>query len=76
MGKVTVYLDAETEVRMKEAASAAGVSRSRWVADLIRERIANERLRSLRTLAGAWVDMPTMDELRENLGEDVPREPF
>ena len=76
MGQVTLYLDMETEARMKEAAKAAGVSQSRWLADLIRERTANEWPPSVAALAGAWADMPTAEELREGSGEDVPREPF
>jgi len=76
MGQVTVYLDTETEARMKEAAQAAGVSQSRWLAELIRERTANEWPQSVAALAGAWADMPTAEELRQNAGEDVPREPF
>jgi hypothetical protein len=34
--QVTLYIDVETSARMKAAAKAAGVSVSRWVADLIR----------------------------------------
>ncbi len=76
MGQVTLYLDTETEARMKEAAQAAGLSQSRWLAELIRERTANEWPPSVAALAGAWADMPTAEELRQNPGEDVPREPF
>ena len=76
MGQVTLYLDTETEARMKEAAQAAGVSQSRWLAELIRERTANEWPPSVAALAGAWADMPTAEELRQNPGKDVPREPF
>jgi hypothetical protein len=76
MGQVTLYLDTETEARMKEAAQAAGVSQSRWLAELIRERTANEWPPSVAALAGAWADMPTVEELRQSPGEDVPREPF
>jgi len=76
MGQVTLYLDMETEARMKEAASAAGVSQSRWLADLIRERTANKWPESVVSLAGAWADMPTAEDLRQSSGEDVPREPF
>jgi len=61
---------------MKEAAQAAGVSQSRWLAELIRERTANEWPQSVIDLAGAWADMPTAEELRQRHGEDVPREPF
>jgi hypothetical protein len=76
MAQVTLYLDTETETRMREAARAAGVSQSRWLADLIRERTANEWPQSVAALAGAWADMPTAEDLRQNPGEDVPREPF
>lgn len=76
MGQVTLYLDKETEERMKEAASAVGVSQSRWLADLIREKTANEWPKSVASLAGAWADMPTAEDLRQSSGEDVAREPF
>lgn len=76
MGQVTLYLDSDTEARMKEAATAAGVSQSRWLADLIREKTAKEWPPSVAALAGAWSDMPTAGELRQDFGEDVPREPI
>ncbi len=76
MGQVTLYVDAETEAKMKVAARDAGVSVSRWVADLIRAKTATEWPASFTRLAGACSDMPTLDELREGLTEDVPREPF
>jgi hypothetical protein len=76
MGQVTLYLDAETEARMKEVAGAAGVSESRWLADLIREKTANEWPPSVAALASTWSDMPTAEELRQSQGKDVPREPI
>jgi len=76
MGQVTLYLDSETEARMREAAKAAGVSQSRWLAALIRERTASEWPQSVVALAGAWADLPTAEELRQNPGEDIPREPY
>lgn len=76
MAQVTLYLDAEVEARMKEAAKAAGVSQSRWLADLIRDWTANEWPPSVAALAGAWSDMPTAEELRQGLVEDAPREPI
>ncbi|GEM_PF-849969 len=30
----------------------------------------------IRDLAGAWSDLPTAEEIRKSLGEDLPREPF
>jgi hypothetical protein len=74
MGQVTLYLDAETEIKMKDAARAAGVSQSRWVAEVIREKTATRWPESIARLAGAWADFPTAEEIRAGLGEDVPRE--
>jgi hypothetical protein len=76
MGQVTVYLDEETETRMREAAKGAGVSQSRWLADLIRARTSAQWPRSVAALAGAWRDFPLAEELRANQPADVPREPL
>ena len=76
MGQVTLYLDPETESKMKAAAKAAGTSQSRWVADLIREKTATRWPESIVRLAGAWSDFPDAAEMRAGLGEDVPREPL
>lgn len=76
MGQVTLYLDGETEAKMKAAANAAGVSQSRWVAELIREKTATHWPESVAKLAGAWSDedFPSCSEIRSGLGEDVRRE--
>jgi hypothetical protein len=76
MSQITLYLDAETETKLKLAAKAAGVSQSRWVAELIREKTASQWPESIARLCGAWADFPTAEEIRTGLGEDAPREPF
>jgi hypothetical protein len=78
MGQVTLYIDYETEEKLKAAAKAAGVSQSRWVADLIREKTATEWPASVVQLAGAWAedDFPSLEEIRKGLPPDLPREPF
>jgi hypothetical protein len=76
MGQVTLYLDEQTEERMRRAAAEAGLSQSRWVAELIRRRTASEWPESVRRLAGAWPDFPTLEEIRSGAGEDLPREPL
>ena len=76
MGQVKLYLDAETETKMKAAAKAAGVSPSRWVADLICKKVATSWPESIVQLAGAWADFPTAEGIRAGLGEDAPREPL
>jgi hypothetical protein len=76
MGQVTLYLDSETEAKLKGAAKAAGLSQSRWVAALIQEKTATEWPASIAQLAGAWAELQTAEELRTGEPEDVPREPF
>ena len=76
MAQVTIYLDAEMASLLRKAAKAAGVSQSRWMADLIRRRAAREWPESVRRLAGAWADVPTAEELRRGARSDVPREPL
>lgn len=76
MAQVTIYLDEHVEKRMDSAAKAAGLSRSRWVADLIAEKTASAWPESFRSLAGSWPDFPDVEEIREGLGEDVPRRPL
>jgi hypothetical protein len=76
MGQITLYLDDDTESRVKRAARAARLSVSRWVSNLIREKTASEWPDAVREMAGSWPDLPTAEELRKKLPEDVPREPF
>lgn len=71
MGQVTIYLDDESEKALKDAARAAGVPVSRWVADSIRKRARSEWPESVWQLAGTWGD----DVQRpEPTGRDVARE--
>lgn len=76
MGQVTLYLDDETEKKMKAAAKASGISQSRWVSGLIKERTGTAWPESIVRLAGAWVDFPTAEEIREGVPADLPREPL
>ena len=76
MSQLTLYLDRETAERLKAAARSSGLSNSRWVAELIRERTAREWPESVRRLAGAWPDFPSAEELRAGLPDDAPRKPL
>lgn len=69
MRRITVHLDDDTERRLRRAAAAAGVSPSRWVAGLIRQATRDEWPESVKRLAGAWPDFPTLEEIRA----DPPR---
>lgn len=74
MAQVTIYLDDVAERRVKAAARKAGVSVSRWVADLVENRTRTEWPAEVLELAGAWPDFPDLEELRAQTGKDQSRE--
>ncbi|MBN1850856.1 MAG: CopG family transcriptional regulator [Deltaproteobacteria bacterium] len=74
MGQVTIYLDNELETKIQKITKSMNISKSKWVANLIKEKIADEWPESVKSLAGAWPDFPSDREIRESLGEDVKRE--
>jgi len=74
MGQVTIYLEDEIEEKMSAAAKSVHLSKSKWVSHLIKEKVANEWPQSVSNLAGAWGDMPTLDEIRSDAGIDAARE--
>jgi len=76
MGQITIYLDSETEKRLTSAIKSGGISKSRWIADLIKEKVATNWPENIVALAGAWSDLPTAGEIRAGAGKDAEREPL
>ncbi|VAW88487.1 hypothetical protein MNBD_GAMMA16-221 [hydrothermal vent metagenome] len=76
MGQVTIYLEDEIENRMIKAAKSAHLSKSKWIAKLINEKVANEWPKSVIDLAGSWDDFPSIDGVRKSSGTDAKREEF
>lgn len=54
MSQITVYLDRDTESKMRLAAKAAGRSISQWIVGLIREKTQAEWPPNIHQLVGAW----------------------
>lgn len=74
MGQVTIYIDSVTEKMMQQMVEKRGISRSKWIAELIREKTATTWPDKITRLAGAWQDMPTAEEIRGTMGQDFDRE--
>ena len=78
MPQVTLSLDEATDAKTRAAAAAAGVSYSRWVAEIIRTRTHDEWPGQIRTLASSVRDFTR----REDSGHaaaaasDSPRVPL
>ena len=54
----------------------SGVSKSKWIAELIKQKTASAWPEHISDLAGAWKDFPTAEEIREGMGQDAKREPL
>lgn len=75
MSQITLYLDDATEALVTRAAQASGMSKSRWVAELIRQHAHDVWPADCMQLAGAFPDFPLREELPPS-GEDLPRDGF
>jgi len=76
MGQVTIYLDSETEEKMNNIVKKSGISKSKWIAALIKEKTASTWPDHISGLAGAWQDFPTAEEIRQGMDQDAKREPL
>jgi len=74
MGQVTIYIDDETERKMLNMVEKKRISKSKWIAELIREKASTTWPENVVNLAGAWKDLPTAEEIRREMGKDAPRE--
>ena len=75
MGQVTIYLDNETEKKMKTAAKTSHLSVSKWVSKIIEEKVSTEWPQDIIDLAGCWKnDFPTLEEIRSTKAVDSSRE--
>jgi predicted transcriptional regulator len=73
MSQITLYLDDATQALVDEAARAQGVSKSRWVAEVIRKYAAHEWPQDCLDLAGQFADFPLREDAAPMAASDVPR---
>jgi hypothetical protein len=76
MGQVTIYLDSKTEKKLSNLVEKKGISKSKWIAGLIREKTSMVWPEKVIHLAGAWSDLPSAEEIRNSMGTDAEREPM
>jgi len=74
VGQVTIYLEDDLEARMAAEAKARKLSKSKWIASVIRERLVDEWPSTVREAAGSWDDFPDLEEIRSESQADVARE--
>lgn len=73
MSQITLYLDDATRALVEQAAQANGLSKSRWVSEIIRKYAAHEWPRDCLALAGRFADFPLREEGSASRPADVPR---
>ena len=76
MSQITLYLDDATQALVDQAARAHGLSKSRWVADIIRKHAAHEWPEDCLALAGSFTDFPLQVQGADPLQADAPRVGF
>lgn len=74
MPQLTIYLDEDTQKRVRKAARAEGVSFSRWIAASLREKTESTWPKAFLDLAGAFPDFPAPEDLRRQGRDDTRRE--
>lgn len=72
MAQITLYLDDATQALVDQAARAHGLSKSRWVTDIIRKYAAHEWPQDCLALAGQFPDFPLCEDSSATLPGDVP----
>lgn len=58
MSQITLYVDETTQNLVEQAATASGLSKSRWVAEIIQKSAAHEWTKGFAELARRFADFP------------------
>ena len=74
MAQITIYLDSKTEKKLETVTNNKNSSKSKWIANLIKEKLRNDWPNSIKNLSGSWKDFPNAEELRKSMGVDNKRE--
>ena len=73
MSQITLYLDDATQALVDQAAQAHGISKSRWVAEIIRKYAAHEWPQDFLAMAGSFADFPLREDSPSSLPPDEHR---
>lgn len=76
MSSITLHLDDATQALLEQAAKAHGLSKSRWVAHIIRQHATNAWPPECVALAGRFPDFPLNEASTQTCTHDVPRLDF
>jgi len=72
MAQLAIYIDDALSEKLDAAAKAAGKSRSKWVTDLVRQRLADEWPAGFHELIGSWQGGETTEEIMASIRDGLP----
>lgn len=73
MSQVPLYLDDATQALAEQYAQATGMSKSPWVANIIRKYAAHELQQDCLALAGPFAEFPLSEDALSAQHADRPR---
>jgi len=76
MSHLTIYLDNQTEKRVRSSAKQTGLSVSRFIARILNDHEKAAWPPEVAQMAGSWPDFPSAEEIREGQPADRTREQF
>ncbi len=76
MAQVTIYLNNSLEAQVKEMASSLNISISKFISNILEDRISNEWQSEIKELAGSWRTFTDLNDIRNSGSEDIKREDF
>ncbi|MDX9813539.1 MAG: DUF6364 family protein [Sulfurimonadaceae bacterium] len=77
MAQVTIYMDSNLEENVKKLAKSTGVSISKFISNILEQKVSSSWDNDVRKLSGSWSDDTAFSEdLRTNTTADIKREEF
>lgn len=66
MAQVTIYMDNNLEEKVKKLAKSAGTSISKFISNILEQKVKTSWDDSIRELSGSWSDDTAFDEDIQN----------
>jgi hypothetical protein len=73
MAQLAIYIDDQLAKRLDEAVKASGKSKSKWVAEVIRQFLHDQWPEGFFDLAGSWVDDDGPEEIMNRIRAGMDR---
>jgi len=71
MAQVTIYMNNELESKIKNIANSLNISISKFIANVLEQKVQNEWHTKTKQLAGSWDEFPTLEEIRETKADNI-----